>query len=502
MSFNAPRSPEKNGNVNYKRSPLQNEWNFDSPPESRQPSPLDAMEEEDKQSELDCALSTDASKECTRTIPDAFDSILKCRIFALPPEMTSEVFIRCLPTQRMPNPNDAPLLFTRICRVWRIIAISTPELWDSASMGPARQDDSSMNTYIDMLNMWFSRAAERPLYFQMPLANHRKFSMLTESRQSLLDLIERYSRQWQTLILTISPASFPSTICFPQLEKLQIPVQLSPTVTCITAWKNTPSLRNVDLFALTPATIVLPWRQLTNIKCTALTVLECLDIFREASSLLDCKLRGVKATWSSPVNSSSISLPLLRSLELMLDSFDVLPHITLPLLRILNLSNAWFKRDSVSAVLDLLSRSRCQLTELVLGRDSDHLPTLLNELPSLTSLRMENTTSEPVALIFRRLSDTSFLPQLENFSVVHCDLEEITRATDIDIPNPAQVMFADLANGLAIRWNQCSRRLTSFALQSSDEFSEPLQPNVVHRLKTLSAEGMDIYIQVGDRSWI
>jgi hypothetical protein len=186
----------------------------------------------------------------------------------------------------------------------------------------------------------------------------------------------------------------------------------------------------------------------------------------------------------------------------MLDSFDVLPHITLPLLRILNLSNAWFKRDSVSAVLDLLSRSRCQLTELVLGRDSDHLPTLLNELPSLTSLRMENTTSEPVALIFRRLSDTSFLPQLEIFSVVHCDLEEITRATDIDIPNPAQVMFADLANGLAIRWNQSSRRLTSFALQSSDDFSEPLQPNVVHRLKTLSAEGMDIYIQVGDRSWI
>ncbi|KAJ7249720.1 hypothetical protein B0H12DRAFT_1019546, partial [Mycena haematopus] len=53
-------------------------------------------------------------------------------VLTLPPEITSEIFCHCLPTERQSdivNPKEAPLVLTQVCGLWRNIAISTPELW-------------------------------------------------------------------------------------------------------------------------------------------------------------------------------------------------------------------------------------------------------------------------------------------------------------------------------------------------------------------------------------
>ncbi|KAF8879719.1 hypothetical protein BD779DRAFT_1551158, partial [Infundibulicybe gibba] len=63
----------------------------------------------------------------------------------LPPEIISDIFVHCLPwihpVQRGSYPFqntrpqiafdlcDAPLLLTRVCRRWRLIAEATPTLW-------------------------------------------------------------------------------------------------------------------------------------------------------------------------------------------------------------------------------------------------------------------------------------------------------------------------------------------------------------------------------------
>jgi hypothetical protein len=148
------------------------------------------------------------------------------------------------------------------------------------------------------------------------------------------------------------------------------------------------------------------------------------------------------------------------------------------------------------------------LTELVL--DSDPSIRLLDELASLTSLWLGNTSLEALTLIFRRLNDSSFLPQLQNFTVTSCELEEFAPDTrDIDFPSPTQLLFADLANGLAMRWNPSagrSRHMKAFKLvlhcSNNLDLFKTFQPNIVHRLKMLSAEGMDLRIQVRDQSWI
>ncbi|KAJ7277352.1 hypothetical protein C8J57DRAFT_1024804, partial [Mycena rebaudengoi] len=52
-------------------------------------------------------------------------------VLTLPPEITSEIFVQSLPSHDpvVPYPSESPLIFLRICRAWRLLALSTPALW-------------------------------------------------------------------------------------------------------------------------------------------------------------------------------------------------------------------------------------------------------------------------------------------------------------------------------------------------------------------------------------
>ncbi|KAJ7174056.1 hypothetical protein C8R43DRAFT_873400, partial [Mycena crocata] len=47
----------------------------------------------------------------------------------LPLEISSEIFMLCLPRNPLPNKKYAPLIFLNICHAWSDIALSTPLLW-------------------------------------------------------------------------------------------------------------------------------------------------------------------------------------------------------------------------------------------------------------------------------------------------------------------------------------------------------------------------------------
>ncbi|KAJ7146177.1 hypothetical protein C8R44DRAFT_599326, partial [Mycena epipterygia] len=53
-------------------------------------------------------------------------------VLKLPPEITSGIFVHCLPTLPSdPRLLEAPLLLLGICKGWREIALQTPALWAS-----------------------------------------------------------------------------------------------------------------------------------------------------------------------------------------------------------------------------------------------------------------------------------------------------------------------------------------------------------------------------------
>ncbi|KAF7369876.1 F-box domain-containing protein [Mycena sanguinolenta] len=73
----------------------------------------------------------------------------------LPLEISSEIFIRCLPDSPRPHSGEAPLLFLPICRLWADIAIVTPSLWTSIRC-------ESIPDAVN-LDIWLQRARSLPL---------------------------------------------------------------------------------------------------------------------------------------------------------------------------------------------------------------------------------------------------------------------------------------------------------------------------------------------------
>ncbi|KAJ7277289.1 hypothetical protein C8J57DRAFT_1019439, partial [Mycena rebaudengoi] len=89
-------------------------------------------------------------------------------VLTLPPEITSETFVQCLPHGNVsPHPSTAPLILLVICRAWRDLAISTPALWTRLEM--SLNEDSahpglrSAETSEELIQTWFHRARSLPL---------------------------------------------------------------------------------------------------------------------------------------------------------------------------------------------------------------------------------------------------------------------------------------------------------------------------------------------------
>ncbi|KAJ6448477.1 hypothetical protein C8R45DRAFT_848892 [Mycena sanguinolenta] len=97
-------------------------------------------------------------------------------ILSLPAEITSSIFVECLPDDGVsPSPESAPLLLLRVCRQWKDIALSTSQLWGSLCIGSISSDKILVPRGILLrLQAWFSRARERPISLAIKYEYHRE----------------------------------------------------------------------------------------------------------------------------------------------------------------------------------------------------------------------------------------------------------------------------------------------------------------------------------------
>ncbi|KAJ7486697.1 hypothetical protein FB451DRAFT_1126954, partial [Mycena latifolia] len=54
---------------------------------------------------------------------------LRDPVARLPLELSSAIFVQCLPESKEPSANDAPMLFLNVCNAWTDIALATHALW-------------------------------------------------------------------------------------------------------------------------------------------------------------------------------------------------------------------------------------------------------------------------------------------------------------------------------------------------------------------------------------
>ncbi|KAJ7649878.1 hypothetical protein FB45DRAFT_886262 [Roridomyces roridus] len=79
----------------------------------------------------------------------------------LPPEITSEIFIQCIPVSRHPQREARciPILLLNICHSWSAVAVSTAELWTDINISFPRPEG-----FITVLGAWLDRSRSHPLH--------------------------------------------------------------------------------------------------------------------------------------------------------------------------------------------------------------------------------------------------------------------------------------------------------------------------------------------------
>ncbi|KAF7366765.1 F-box domain-containing protein [Mycena sanguinolenta] len=292
-------------------------------------------------------------------------------IAVLPLEISSEIFLRCLPSSPSPNkPYAAPMLLMNICRAWTEVALSTPELWASIDLRHSR---------IDVLQSWLHRAQHCPLSITL----HRRLNADASA------VFEQYAPQLKHLTLCEAGSYVHLLTSFPRLETLTLG---SPKTLLASLRTNIPN----------------EWK-----------LGDVARLLSLAPNLLRCASRNANlGSWDPDSDNDlpTLTLPNLRYLEFggLRVGSELITRLTLPALDTLYMP---LEPGSSTDLSPFLQRSVPPLRKLVfLGGQSTEVDEYLRLLPSLT--HFEWLASSGAFDVFTALADSeSLLPNLRSLKV-------------------------------------------------------------------------------------
>ncbi|KAJ7108320.1 hypothetical protein C8R44DRAFT_299040 [Mycena epipterygia] len=365
----------------------------------------------------DCLLALETEE---RELEDSL-ALLVYPIITLPNEITTHIFVACLPEDGrvMPSPRTAPLLLAQICRQWRNIALSTGELWRSVHLVIGRSDDQDRARLL--FDSWLSRARGHPLSLGLNSTYHAPRKVQPE----ILTSVSAASGQIKSLELDLTLENFDQfyalQIAFPRLQHLATSTSQSLDKDLQDLVKRTPFLRQVRLICR--ATPVLPDPLLTNL-------LTSVEIHRYMSaetfrSVLDNfpLLTHVKCRIEQTVELSPrppTRYPHLHSLSLSsYYSISTLDFLTLPNLHHLELLADGLDDSTMFVFRSFLARSLCALHHLTIGFHDDLNQAIILEcLATLQSVEVLNIRSgDEINRIVLCLNDRHILPRLRHITI-------------------------------------------------------------------------------------
>ncbi|KAJ7707233.1 hypothetical protein B0H16DRAFT_1438816 [Mycena metata] len=298
-------------------------------------------------------------------------------VLTLPNEIVAEIFVHFLPvypeTPPMIGPSS-PNLLGQICRKWREISLSTPELWRGFTL--SLNDGKRIDEKLRLLKLWLQCSGSCLLSIHMDLQIGVDMDISDPNPVASLYLfthaIAAHSARWEYLrlyLLDVHP--FPSiSTPLPFLRELtmdSVKPGVNGTDSLTEALHAAPLLRTVAVqFSPGHCISAYPWSQLTTFFGYGILVYECVDILTQATNLVNC---DVDLNWADDdVSQPSriITLPYLSTLILRgaILPWKLLDILTLPALQKLEIEEGFLQDDPIGLLKSLISRSKCHMREL------------------------------------------------------------------------------------------------------------------------------------------
>ncbi|KAJ7462116.1 hypothetical protein FB451DRAFT_1267850 [Mycena latifolia] len=304
-------------------------------------------------------------------------------VLRLPVEIAAEIFSLCLPSIQELRKDDRPITrrletqaptpFLGVCRTWRDIALGTPALWATLSLCfdfIAEEVVAEPGAVEGFIDMWLGRAAFRPLslIFSAKFAEDRPF-ILSRMR----DVINRYAHRLEYIELETSQHDIQQlgldSVALPLLRRAAISDNFEPwpdPSNPVHIYSNAPQLHHLIVLGMTPISYYTPpWLQLTKFDGE----IHGLDPFMLAPNLVEVRC---SVQWTGILPTSPVLHPCLQSLTISQSEhafnepdFDLLPHLNLPVLQFLHISDIYVEPEALTRSLDaFLTRSSPPLRTL------------------------------------------------------------------------------------------------------------------------------------------
>ncbi|ESK90581.1 hypothetical protein Moror_4250 [Moniliophthora roreri MCA 2997] len=390
-----------------------------------------------------------------------------------PIDILREVFVRCLPDDRLPvrTLREAPLLLTGICRTWREIAISTPHLWNRIHISLPEPPSFPIKDFFrelvkarqEGLESWLSRSGSLPLTFSFHAGLQRwiHHSERPESWDELKTLyldftrhLLSYSSRWGNVSLNVPHfiRNFLQTYEVGQLNALQelrstdlgdicarVPsattVPMHPLDTILS---RAPLLHVLHLKELYVTRLSVRWENITDLVLSScyeseVAVSEVVRLLSNCTSLRQCTVHNIQFKVNHQITLGNLTavLPYLHTLNLQFN-----PRI----------HGYWFPAtvittpQPIGAVFDAISAPRLTHLSISLTRSVPSL--LFDTTPLISFVERFGCVLSSLQLHLPVASDGLIgllrsMPQLSNLTL-HCVLGQ----------TPTIVGFIDLLRAL------------------------------------------------------
>ncbi|KAF8956443.1 hypothetical protein BDZ97DRAFT_187377 [Flammula alnicola] len=320
----------------------------------------------------------------------------------VPVEVASHIFAFCIPVHDRYShcgvQKNAPLILGAVCKTWRAVAWSTPQLWTSICIAVYPRDFAVL---ADLAEEWLARSGKLPLSIHLYLKEDETISNFAVN--PLIEVLYAHSSRWRSLDLDIPSALFEvfdgDNEGISILDDLRIipsdAVETQQSRAYFELSNVLPKPKTVHLSSVYPERIHILWDNVTYLVANLLHVDQCLEILRYTNRMERCDFRMImEGRENYPLPKSPIILPHLRILhfdcwfECLLSSF--INNITLPVLEQFEI-DCGRRYLQIDDMLSFFARSASPLTQFVFENcevGEEDLTRLLYGLPSLRELHL------------------------------------------------------------------------------------------------------------------